>query len=185
MLSWYRWNFRDHTEGPTMLFPPAFNASSTIVTGHAKPNASTFLHFCSVYEPPSKLVGDARLSQVNDVADGSTWPKERSWRACLFGAISDLSRERTAGIALLSRQAVDDKIVGSKGQWRVLKAACDGFFPIEDSAMRTSYSFSNADHGWDRHLGALARRLCLDALLSHAVFDRYSPCGDQILATTA
>jgi len=183
-----------------MLLPPSLPATEPrVAEGDAPkpphpfawPNASAFLYFCSVYAPPeqttaSEAVPSAGLSGSNDGkggigGGGVTWPSERAWRACLFGAVSDLARERNAGIALLSHQSVDDQAAGSKGQWRVLRAACEGYFPASDFGREAAGGLRRADGPSSVAMLASVRSLCLEALLSHAAFDHYSPCGQQVL----
>eukprot|EP00962_Isochrysis_galbana_P053388 scaffold24815_cov138-Isochrysis_galbana.AAC.1 len=192
MLPWYRAAFRENGEDPSMLLPPTLPApkpagakhpavSSVVLqpgASRAAPNASAFLHFCSVYAPPLLPAAKGATAAAGSVGGGPpSWPYELSWRACIFGAVSDLARERRAGIALLSRQAVDDRALGSRGQWRVLKAACERYFPC---APELGEGEAGAC-GRGSKLLASVRQLCLQALLSHATLEHYSPCGHQLL----
>jgi hypothetical protein len=206
MLPWYRDAFRELGDDPSMLLPPTLptpkqpaptlpalkhaagkhTASMPVLTqrgaSRATPNSSAFLHFCSVYAPPL-LPGSAAQGSTPALAvasdDLSAWPHELAWRACLFGAVSDLARERSAGIALLSRQAVDDKALGSRGQWRVLKGACERYFP-SDPWLGGAEGGSAAGARGAKLLSSV-RQMCLEALLSHATLEHYSPCGHQLL----
>ena len=95
--------------------------SASAPTMRTTQGAASFLHYCAVFRPRG--------------GGGAT--DDRAWRSCLFGAISDLAREKRAGIELLSRQAVDDG-AGGAGKWRVLRAACETYFPPDASALGTT-----------------------------------------------
>jgi len=152
MVPWHRRNNEPFASAPTM---------------RTTKGAASFLYYCAVFRPRGGGGGG-----------GAT--DDRAWRSCLFGAISDLAREKRAGIELLSRQAVDDG-AGGAGKWRVLRAACETYFPPDASALGTIGGSGAGQAPLSAAELTSVRALCLDALLSHASFEFYSPCGLKLL----
>tara|TARA_B100000524_G_scaffold58420_1_gene27139 strand:- start:15 stop:1619 length:1605 start_codon:yes stop_codon:yes gene_type:complete len=103
---------------------------------------SAILHYCAIFGSPSSL------------------EHSLAWRACVFGSVSDIARNKAQGVQLMTRQKAASAQGEGEVQWSVLRRTCDDYFPNADPQLA---------------------KLCLMALLSHASVEHYSPCAHNVL----